>query len=221
MRRTAVLLCVVALAACRTAAPPPGPELSPLTSSSAAEAAQQLAARRAQFEGERSLVRVRIPTSRASISTRGQIQVDRDGRFLLTLYTPIGTTAARLYAEHDEITFLNDLQSTAWQGKASDFAGTFGLFGAALTTESVAMLVIGLPPAGVDSISYSAGGIAAVRLPDAVVTFDPAIYPPKSISIERGGRHVDLTHLESYVDTETLQRPAIPGGYRCCVLPNM
>lgn len=180
-----------------------------------------LSARRSQFEGERSLVRVRYPTSRITVSARGQLQVDRAGRVLLTIYTPIGTNAARLYAENGELTFLNDLQSTAWQGKASDFAGGLGLFGGALPTESVAMLLVGLPPAGVDSISYSPAGMAEVRFPDVVVTYDPPVYPPKTIRIDRDGKRVSLEHLESYADPESLQRPEIPRSYRCCVLPQM
>ncbi len=216
-----VIILSLAVVSCRTARPPAGEELAPVTASSPAEAAQQLAARRSQFEGERSLVRLRIPSSRMNISARGQLQVDRAGRMLLTIYTPLGTTAARLYAEGDEITFLNDLQSNAWRGKAADFAGSLGLFGTALPTESVAMLLVGLPPAGLDSISYAATGIAEVRLPNAVVTYDPPVYPPKTIRIDRDGRHVDVEHLESYADPESLQRPEIPDSYRCCVLPRL
>jgi len=216
-----VVLVLIALVSCRTTRPPAGEELAPIAASTSAEAEQMLSARRSQFEGERSLVRVRYPTSRMTVSARGQLQVDRAGRVLLTIYTPIGTNAARLYAENGELTFLNDLQSTAWQGKASDFAGGLGLFGGALPTESVAMLLVGLPPPGVDSISYSPAGMAEVRFPDVVVTYDPPVYPPKTIRIDRDGKRVSLEHLESYADPEPLQRPEIPRGYRCCVLPQM
>lgn len=221
LRMTAAIAACLLVASCRTVRLPAGEELAPLTSSSPADAARQLAARRSQFEGERSLVRVRVPGSRETVTARGQLQVDRAGRMLLTIYTPIGTSAARLYAAGDEITYLNDLQFTAWKGKAADFGGSMGLFGTAMPTESVAFLLVGLPPAGIDSISYSPAGMAEVRLPEATITYDPPQYPPKSIHIDRGGRIVDVNHLESYADPEDVQPLTIPRGYRCCVLPRL
>ncbi len=211
MRRAAVVVCFL-LAACRTTRPPNAEPLSPLTSSTPAEAAQQLASRRSAFRGERSLVRVRLP----QISTRGQLQVDPNGRMLMTVYAPVvGTTAARLYVDSNQVIFLNDLEETAWRGKPSDLSGNLAAFG----NSELPLLLVGLPAAGVSDIAYAAGGIQAVRLPDVVVTYEPPAYPPKIVAIDGSGKHVEIEHLDSYVDAEAIAPPDIPRGYRCCVLP--
>ena len=155
MRRAAVVILFL-LAACRTTRPPNAEPLSPLTSTTPAEAARQLAARRSEFRGERSAIRVRLP----QISARGQLQVDAAGRMLMTVYSPLGTTLARLYVDRDQVIFLNDFQSTAWRGKPSDLAGSLSAFG----NSELPMLLVGLPAAGVRDIAYSAAGIQTVTL---------------------------------------------------------
>lgn len=221
LRTPLLVVFVLLLAACHTTTLPPGEELAPLTATSPADAARQLEARRAQFEGERSLVRLHLPSASVTVTARGQLQVDRAGHMLLTIYTPLGTSAARLYAGGDQIVYLNDLQSTAWQGKASDFAGGLGLFGNTMPTDAVADLLVGLPPPGMSSISYAATGMAEVRLPEVTITYDPPEYPPKTIRIERQGRAVEIDHLQSYADPGAVEPLTVPGGYRCCVLPRL
>jgi hypothetical protein len=212
MGRRAVVIFFL-LAACRTTRPPNAEPLAPLTTTSPSESAQQLAVRRSDFRGERSLIRVRLP----QISARGQLQVDPAGRMMLTIYTPIGTTAARLFVDGQDVIFLDDFQSTAWRGKPSDLSGTLGVFG----NTRLALLLIGLPPAGLDSIAYAATGMQSVSLPEVAVTYEPPVYPPKKVVIVRGEQRVESEHLESFSDRETLQPPQIPRDYRCCVLPQI
>ena len=207
IRRTSAV-CLLFVAACRTTRPPNAEPLAALTSTSPAEAARQLAERRSQFRGERSLIRIRLP----QISARGQLQVDAAGRMLLTIYTPLGTTAARLFTEGDDVIFLNDFESTAWRGKASEF----GMFGG-----PIPLLLIGLPPPGLESITYGPAGMESVRLPDVTIVYDPPVYPPKRVTIDRGLRHVEIEHLDSFIDSTPLQAPEIPSNYRCCVLPQL
>lgn len=211
MRRAAVVL-LAALAACRTTRPPNAQPIPPLTSASPAEAALQLETRRAQFTGERSLIRIRLGT----LSARGQLQVDGTLRMLLTVYTPLGTTAARLYAGGDEVIFLNDFESTAWRGKPSDLGGTLGVF----SSPAAALLLVGLPPSDA-AATYSATGMQEARYGDVVVTYDPPVYPPKRVVIERGSRRVEVEHVESYATSDPVEPPAIPESYRCCVLPQI
>ena len=45
------------------------------------------------------------------------------------------------------------------------------------------------------------------------------VYPPKRVTIDQGPRHIEIEHIESFVDTATLAPPEIPGSYRCCVAP--
>jgi hypothetical protein len=225
MRRAAVVL-LCAFAACRTARPPNAPAIAPLTASSPAEAAQELAARRAEFRGERSLMRVRWSTgfSRApaeagapSISARGQLQIDAAGRMLMTVYTPIGTSAVRLYVDGEDVIFLNDFELSAWRGKASDLVGALGVF----RSTRLPLLLIGLPPADLDAITYAPKGMQDVHLADTVVTYDPAVYPPKRVMIDRGQQHIEIEHLQSYSDPQALEPPEIPRDYRCCTLPQI
>ena len=208
------MLCAIALlfAACRTSRPPDAEPLAPLTATSPSDAAQQLAVRRSQFGGERSLIRLRT----SQFSARGQLQIDSSGRMLLTIYSPIGTSLARLYTDGTDLTFLNDFQRTAWRGKASDLTGTLAIFGG-----SVPLLLIGLPPPGLESITYGSAGIESFRLSDVTVRYDPPVYPPKRISIDRGRRHIEIEHLESYTDSAEIKALDIPSDYRCCVLPEM
>jgi len=205
MRRAAVII-VLLLAACRTTRPPNAEPLAPLTAIAPSQAEEQLALRRSQFRGERSLIRVRLP----HFSARGQLQVDAAARMLMTVYTPLGTTAARLYVDGEDVIFLDDFRSTAWRGKPSDLAGALGVFG----NTRLALLLIGLPPAGLDSITYGVTGMQSVTLPEVTVTYDPPVYPPKKVVIVRSEQRVEIEHLESFIDPETLQPPEIPRDYR-------
>lgn len=70
----AVLLAAALLAACRTGRPD-GVAVAPLTATSPEEAMQQLRARRAGFEGLRSLMRVRATTNGKTQSFRAQLAI--------------------------------------------------------------------------------------------------------------------------------------------------
>lgn len=128
----------------------------------------------------------------------------------MTIYSPIGTTVARLYAEGDDVIFLNDFDGTVSRGKAKDFGALGG---------TTPLLLLGLPPAGVDTITYGPAGIESVSLPGAAIRFDPPVYPPKRVTLDQDQRHIEIQHLESFVDTATLHAPEIPSSYRCCVPP--
>ena len=157
-------------------------------------------------------MRVRLP----KISARGQLQVDSTGRMLMTVYTPLGTTGARLYVDRDQVIFLNDFDSTAWRGKPSELGGALAAFG----NSELPLLLIGLPAPRVD-ITYSPAGLESVHLGDVAVSYQPPSYPPKTVAIDRGGQHVEIEHTDSYVDPAQVVRPEIPKDYLCCVLPQM
>jgi hypothetical protein len=219
MRRASVLL-IALLAACSTARPA-GEEtpVAPLTSASPADAARQLTARRAQLTGDRSLLRIRATNGDRSQSFRAQLQIDRANRMLLTAYTPLGTTAIRLYADASEVTFINDLEGTWWHGTAADFAGSFGFFGRT-SPYSMALLIAGLPVEG-PTYDYAAAGLSRATVGDVVVTYDPPSYPPKHITVARGAQKLEIETLESATTTASVAKPAAPNGYRCCVAPRL
>src|SRR5205809_1073543 len=142
-----------------------------------------IAQRRAEFRGERSLIRLKMP----QLSARAQLEIDSGGRMLMTIYSPIGTTLARLYAEGDDVIFLNDFEATVSRGKAKDFGALGG---------PVPFLLIGLPGTGQEAITYGPAGIESVRLSDATINYDPPVYPPKRVVVDQGSRHIEIDHLE-------------------------
>jgi hypothetical protein len=220
MRRAAVALGFAALlAGCRTTRPA-GEEtpVAPLTTASSTDAARQLAARRAQLTGERILMTIRATNAGRSMSFRGQLQIDGK-RMLLTVYTPFGTNAVRLYAAGDDVTFINDFESTWWHGSSADFAGAFGFFGSA-PPSAMGLLIAGLPAEGF-SFDYAATGIARATAADAVVTYDPPAYPPKHVTIVRGAQKLEIETLESAMTTAAVVAPDVPKNYRCCVAPRL
>jgi len=219
MRRALVLL-IALLAACRTTRPA-GEEtpVAPLTSTSPSDAQRQLTARRAQLTGERSLLRIRATNGDRSQSFRAQLQIDAAGRMLLTAYTPIGTTAIRLYADNAEVVFINDLEDTWWHGSASDFSRSFGFFGNT-PPYAMALLIAGLPTEGITS-DYAASGLARATVGDVIVTFEPPSYPPQHVSIVRGAQKLEIETLESAMTTASVAKPTVSNGYRCCLAPRL
>ena len=223
MRRTLAALAFAALlAGCRTARPA-GEEtpILPLTSTSPADAARQLAARRAQLTGQRSLLRIRATNGDRSQSFRAQLQIDGIGHMLLTAYTPFGTSAIRLYAAGDEVTFINDFEGTWWHGSATEFASTFGFFGST-PPSAMALLIAGLPVEGNGiAYDYAPSGLSRATVGDLIVTFEPPSYPPQHVAIIRGAQKLEIETLESAMTTAAVAPPEVPADYRCCVAPRL
>lgn len=202
------------ITACRTSRPAGETALTPVTGN----VQQELAARRNEFAGERSIVRIRMMDGRQTQSARAQLQVGRNGEMLMTVFAPvINTSVLRLYAANGQITVVNDLDKTAWQGTAADLTGNLAFVGA--NPQALAFLILGLPPREATSLEYGASGLQAAHLQDAVVAYDPAVYPPKRVVIVRGMQRVEIDHLEDYVSSAPIEPLTIPAGYRCCVLP--
>jgi hypothetical protein len=218
----AALAAFALLAGCRTMRPA-GEEtpVAPLIATDPRAAARELTARYEQLTTQRSLLRIRATNGDRSQSFRAQLQVDKRGQMLLTAYTPLGTSAIRLFAAGNEVTFINDLEGTWWHGSAAEFANTFGFFGSA-SPSAMALLIVGLPGAE-NSILYQYGnsGIANATAGDVVVSFEPPSYPPKHVSIKRGAQALDIETLESAMTTAGIVAPDVPKDYRCCVAPRL
>ena len=96
---------------------------------------QQLRARRASFNGMRSLMRIRATVNGKTQSFRAQLAVHDAQRMELTAYTPVGTTAMTKKADGHRIT--TDPPAAP---------ESFGfLREAGLTPAETAMLLLGLP----------------------------------------------------------------------------
>lgn len=199
-RRAAVLLALALAAACRSGRPPAGATESPmaaLTATTSDDAMRELLARRAAFAGARSYMRVRATSGEKTQSFRAQLQVDANGRMLLTAYTPVNTSAMRLYADGDRVTLFNDLERTKQEGTAAQLAKSIGFFAPSLTPAELALLVIGIPPsASAAKFVTTPEGLARATTGDVVITYDPARFPPSHVTVERPGQKLEIEHLE-------------------------
>jgi hypothetical protein len=195
MKRAAVVVALALLVSCRTGRPD-GVAIAPLTATTAEEAMQQLRARRAEFDGLRSLMRVRATTNGKTQSFRAQLAIEDARRMQLTAYTPVGTTALTLKANGDDVSVQNRIENSEWEGSANDLARSFGFLGAGLTPAEVAMLIAGIPPR--DDLQYEtdAAGLRRASFGDVVVVFDPPSFPAKSVVVTRGQDRVEIEHLE-------------------------
>lgn len=195
-RAAAVVALALLVVSCRTGRPD-GVAIAPLTATTSEEAMQQLRARRATFDGLRTLMRVRATTNGKTQSFRAQLSILDAQRMELTAYTPVGTTALVLKSNGDEVTVQNRIENSEWEGNANDLARSFGFFGAGLTPAEMAMLIAGLPPR--DDVQYDLAptGLRRASFGDVVVVFDPPSFPASHVVVTRGQDRVEIEHLET------------------------
>jgi len=182
--------------------------ITPLTATSATDALQQLNNRRAQLPGARSLMRVRAGQQ----SFKAQLRVQGD-RMELTVYTPLNTSAATLYAEGDRVTFLNHLQTTVWQGNASELAGALGLFASTAKPSDLALLILGFPATG-GRYEATTDGLTHATLGSIEATFEPPSLPAKHVVVTHGAQGIEFEQLDVAATDEPLRAPKIPRDYQ-------
>jgi hypothetical protein len=218
--RAALATLLLCAAACRTARPA-GEEkpFPPLAAASGDDALRELRARAAALEGARSLMRIRATTGERTQSFRAQLQVSRDA-MLLSAYTPLGTSALRLFVRGDQVVFINDVDSTWWRGSTAELARAFGFFGDAPPV-SVALLILGLPPVAGGEYEATPQGLARARLGDVTVSYKPPVFPPKRVTVAHGAQRLEIEHLEIGQSTAPVEEPSPPADYRCCVAPHL
>ena len=145
-------------------------------------------------------MRIRATAGEKTQSFRAQLHASPDA-MLLTAYTPLGTSAFRLYASGDRVVFLNDAENTTWSGTPVQFASSFGFFGDA-TPVSMAQRILG-------------------QTRDGDAEYEPATFPPKRVTITRGRYRLEIEHQESVYTTAPVEEPKVPRNYRCCVPPRL
>jgi hypothetical protein len=151
---------------------------------------------------ERSLMRIHA-TSRDQTQTFRALLEYSPGAMLLTAYTPLGTSAMRLYSSGNRVVFLNDLEDTTWSGTPAEFAQSFGFFDA--TPVTMAELILG----------------RRTSAPGVDITYDPQTFPPKRVVVRHGSQRLDIEHLESTYTNAAVKEPEVPRSYRCCVPPRL
>ena len=147
-------------------------------------------------------MRVRATSGDKTQSFRALLEYS-PGAMLLTAYTPLGTSAIRLYASGDRVLFLNDVENTTWSGTPAEFAASFGFFDA--TPVTMAELILG----------------RRTTAPGVNITYDPLSFPPKHVMVIRGNQRLDIEHLESAYTDARVAEPKVPRGYRCCIPPHL
>jgi len=182
--------------------------IAPLTAATANDALQQLAARRAELPGARSLMRVHA----AGRSFKAQLRVQQQ-RMELVVYTPLNTSAATLFADGDRVTVLNHLALTVWQGNASELAGSLHLFASAARPSDLALLLLGFP-ASSGTYEATPAGLAHASLGSIAVSFEPPSLPAQHVVVENGGQRVEVEQLDVESTDEPLKEPSIPRTYR-------
>ncbi len=213
MRPLHVLIALFLLAAACSTRPPAGEPLAPVTASSSAEAMRILEARAAELKG------MRATSGERTQSFKAQLQIDPRA-MLLTAYTPLNTTAMRVYADDGGVVFTNDLERTAWRGSAAEFARNFGFFGD-LAPRDVARLLIGLPGSRAAAYEATPTGLARASAGDVTITYAPPSFPPSRITVVRGAQTLEIESLGTVASSGRVEPLSVPPDYRCCVAPKL
>ncbi len=181
------------LTACRTAHVT-GPAIAPLPP--AESPIEALFARADAFPGARSIMKVRSTTGGQTRSFRAQLIVENHDRMELIAYTPVGTTAATIRGEGDQVTVTDALTGSMIRGSASDLLGQYGFFTGGLTPAQMGMLLLGYPPRRDLVYEATASGLSRATVGDIVVTFEPPSLPAQHVVIARGADRVEIDQLE-------------------------
>lgn len=179
--------------ACRTAhvggpaIPPLAPSASPL---------EALHARAAAFAGARSIMRVQVTSGGERRSFRAQLIVENHRSMQLIAYTPVGTTAATIRAEGDQVTVTDAGSGSTTTGNATDMLRSYGFYTGGLTPAEMGMLLLGYPPRRDLMYEVTPNGLSRAAAGDVVVTFDPPSLPAHRVNVVHGAGRVEIEHLE-------------------------
>jgi len=218
VKRAGIAGALLLIAACATR-PPSGEPLAPVNASSADEAMRILQSRAAELKGARSLMQMRARNGERVVSFKAQLQIDPHA-MLLTAYTPLNTTAMRIYADDNGVVFTNDLEQTAWRGSAAEFARNFGFFGE-LAPRDVAKLLIGLPGSRAATYEATPTGLARASAGDVTIAYAPPSFPPARVTVVRGAQTLEIESLGTVATSDRVEPLTIPSDYRCCVAPKL
>ena len=196
MTRSSVAVAIFAafLLSCRTAGN--GVPLKPLHSKTPEAAQQELLALGDRAGVLRSLMRVRATVNGKQQVFSARLGVDKPQRMEFTVFTPIGTTAANIWADGDEVSFVNNVEGTSWQGSPEDLAKSLAFYSADLLPMEMAMLIMGFPPRRNMDMEFTQAGLKRATAGDVTVTFEPPVFPPVNVTIRRGSDVVEIRHIE-------------------------
>jgi hypothetical protein len=170
--------------------------MAPVRADSPEAALRELRDRADAFRGARSLMRVRATSGDRTQSFKAQLVIPDRRTMELIAYTPLGTTAATIRANGDQISFVNHVENSAWEGTPEDLARSLSIYASSIVPAEMAMLIIGLP--AVENAAYVASptGLQSASADGVSVTFHPPQFPARGVTIRRGSDVVTIEHLE-------------------------
>lgn len=230
MRRLVIVAFAFTLAACGSTRPPALP-----SARSPQERWQQLLDAGSKNVTYRSHANVRINDGHEVRRFKANLAVTGD-RMRVDLLTPLGTTAATLYADASRILLLNHLEQTYWEGSRAQLRRTIPALSSFVTLgPRSGLLLVGLPVVSGESecsaaadrqVCRAAGaeyvtvaeGLERVSSGGAEVVFDPPAFPPLGVRLTEGAVSLEFEHIE-IVETNDATRPLTrPSEYRCCAV---
>lgn len=217
---TALVLSILLVSApgCRSASP----GFVPLSPGSQEVTWTRLIELRESFPGARAYTKIELREGELRRAFNARVQIDAEGRILIEGLTPLGTTAFSLFGEEDAVVIINELKRSAWSGKLSEAGPHVRLFAGAASARDLGLLLLGLPPPGMDQTRVVVGeaGLSEVRLGDEaliLVRYEPPSFPPRRVIVAGEDpsdvQRVTLQIIELERATQTLQAPAIPTNF--------
>lgn len=220
---------------CRSTAP-----LQPLGTTDAAAAWDELLRIAAASEVVESYSKLTLVAPRRQ-TIHARTAVDRQGRFNAELLTPLGTTAATLFADGGNVLFLNDLERTYWRGTHTQLAASSPRIAPLFAIgQRTSRLIYGLPlPAdavdecsaddralkcyegGAGSYLVESGGLRSATANGASFVYEPAAFPPRRVIVSLQGESISIEHIDIQSRPGAIKVPAVPAGYRCCSAPSL
>jgi hypothetical protein len=171
-----------------------GPAVAPLPATESP--LEALFTRADAFPGARSIVKVRAMSGGETRSFRAQLIVENRQRMELIAYTPVGTTAATIRAEGDQVTVSDARSGSMIDGNASDLLRQYGFFTGGLAPAEMGMLLLGYPPRRDLTYEATPMGLSRAAAGDIIVRFDPPSLPARHVIVEHGVDRVEIDHLE-------------------------
>lgn len=227
----------IALASCRTAS---DVSLQARAAGSAEERVELLRSVRASAPSLAAFSKIRVTAGGRSTGFSARIVSSRSGSLLINVYSPLGTELATLFANGSSALVFNHVEQTWWEGPLSTIAASSPIFTflSNLTPADAGSILLGYPPlrasvpceatAGSACVSegsaryvVAVGGLAAVNAPGLRVTYDPPADPATHAFLELAAVTIDVRHNEIVQRRDEVRQPAVPAGYRCCVLPTV
>ena len=231
-----VLVCALAASGCATRRVATE---SPLAS--AEERWEQLRDRAAEASGWRALSRVQWVAGDRTQGFDATFVADDRGHLAMEGLTPIGTTAASLWTDGLNLTFLNHRGRTWWTGPLDTIPETAPLVPAlrSLGVSAAAGLLFGYPQAEgtvevcesvipdticrrVDAVEYhiNRAGLVRASTVGAQADFEPPSVPATSVRIRTSAGVLTVTNRAVEPADEAVEAPQPDPSWRCCVLPS-